>query len=105
MAQLEILGTEVLTPMADAMWLVDRERPDIERAEEFLEAVGGQTLGRHEEQPQSFLARRPHHLALLDFGRRAVDLTRVDVELAESVDLVLHERDERRHDDRQLSRQ
>ena len=100
----EVVGPEVVAPLRDAVRLVDHEQPDARGAEALHEAARREALGRHVEQPQ--VARRR---ALERGGVGARLLLRVDERHAvaeaarlERLDLVLHQRHERRDDHREV---
>ena len=100
----EVVGTEVVAPLRDAVRLVDDEQPDRHLAQRLEEARRGEALGRDVEQPQLAGARALQHRAVLvgvalgvderDASRRAP---------LQRLDLVLHQRDERRDDDREVA--
>ncbi len=97
--QREVVGAEVVTPLGDAVRLVDREEGDAPLFEEALDRLGIEPLWRDVEQVE--LAREVGALHRSTLGRQ---LARVEVRGAhavahERVDLVVHERDERRHHD------
>ena len=91
--------------MADAVRLIDGEGPHIEADQKLLKALRYQPLRRDEEQSQLPRARRAHQLPFLYLGGRAIDLTCVDAKVAKRVHLILHQRDQRRYDHRQISGQ
>ena len=99
----EVVRPEVVAPLRDAVRLVDDEQPDPRLPDPLQEAGRGEALRRHVEQP-----RAARHGAL---DGRAVGgrvLLRVDERhharrgALERLDLVLHQRDERRDDQRQV---
>ena len=97
--QLQVLGAEVVAPLRHAVRLVDGEQRDARAAEEVEAARRGQALGRDVQQVE--LARE--QCALGGAGglrvQRRVEKRRAHAELRQRGDLVLHQRDERRHDD------
>jgi hypothetical protein len=101
LAQLPVLGTEVVTPVADAVRFIDRERAHVHAAEQRAERRRRQALGRDEEQAQRAVERTGFDRALLVRRGRAVQRRRGHAGRDERVDLVLHQRDERRDDDGQ----
>ena len=101
--QPEVVGPEVVPPLRDAVRLVDHEEPELGLADPLEEPGRGEALGRDVEQP-----RAPGHRAV---DRRAVRrrvLLGVDERDApgrdalERLDLVLHQRHERRDDQREI---
>ena len=99
----EVVGAEVVAPLRDAVRLVDDEQPDPRALHRLEERRRGEALGRDVQQAQLAGRRALERRAVV----RAVAL-RVDERDAagrdrrERVDLVLHERDERRDDERQV---
>ena len=102
-AQQAVLGPEVVAPVADAVRFVDGDEPDAPAHELTLEALAvlaHQPLGRHVEQPEPRLAQPVHRRLPLRRGHRAVEPRRGDAAGDEAIDLVLHQRNQRRHDQR-----
>ncbi len=101
--QKEVIGAEVVTPLRDAVRLVDHEQPDPYLPDELCEPRRGKALGRDIEQPD-LSGRRPGQR--LTVGGPA--LLRVDEldpsgrDLAQRGHLVLHQRDERRDHEREV---
>jgi hypothetical protein len=93
--ELAVLGTEVVAPLADAVGLVDHDRPHADRRELLRELRLRHSLRRHEEQPQTAIGERRQHLASLDAAEAAVQGRGGIAVGPQPVDLVLHERDER----------
>jgi hypothetical protein len=99
-AELHVLGPEVVPPLRHAVRLVDGEQRDPEAVEPRQERVAHQRLGRDVQEVQ--LARvQPCERAprVRRLQRRVVE-GRLDAVRHEGVDLVLHERDQGRDDDR-----
>ena len=106
-SELAVLRPEIVAPLADAVRLVDGDEAHaalLQHPPEALAALADQPLGRHVEQPAAILAqrwrgpRRARAAVSVLFrydGRDAVD--------AQAVDLILHQRDERRHDQREAA--
>ena len=99
----EIVRPEVVAPHADAVHLVDHDEADADRPQRLDERGVAEPLGRGVEESRAALGdvadpvRR--HLVVerrVDERRRRGDLGR------QLVDLVLHQRDERREDERRL---
>ena len=102
----EVVGPEVVAPLRDAVRLVDDEEADRHLAQRLEEPGRGEALRRDVEQPQLAGARAVEHRAVglgvllgVDERDRAADAP------LERLDLVLHQRDERRDDDRQVRAQ
>ena len=99
LGQREVVGPEVVAPLGDAVRLVDGEERHRAALEEPLGRLAVEPLGRDVEQVE--LARE---VGAFDRGTLGGLLARVEVGGAhavahERVDLVVHERDERRHHD------
>ena len=97
-ADAEIARAEVVAPFADAMRLVHREQRHADRAQPLGRAAHVEALGRHVEQLDltALRARKPaRHLGA---GQRRVDERGRQIARGERVDLILHQRDERRDD-------
>ncbi len=94
-AQLEVVGAEVVAPLAHAVRLVDHEKVDRRAAQQRAELGLGQLLGRGVDE----LLAAPRHdlLGLLPLARRhrAVEGNGIDAFLGEGFSLVLHQGDER----------
>ena len=98
-AQREIVGPEVVAPLRHAVRLVDRDDTELSARQEPQRGLGVQPLGRHVQQVE--LA---GEVGTLDGGALGRRLSRVEVGGAhavgdERVDLVVHQRDERAHDE------
>ena len=93
----EVVGAEVVAPLRDAVRLVDREQGDAAALEEPLRGLGVEPLGRDVEQVE--LAGEVGALDPRPFGRllAGVQVGGAHAVAHEGVDLVVHERDERRH--------
>ena len=93
----QVVGPEVVAPLAQAVRLVDGEERDLAPCERGAEARVAEALRRHEHEPAGAVGeRREHRLGLarrqrgVEHARRAVPGGR------ERVALVAHQRDERR---------
>ena len=104
-SQPPILRPEIVPPLADAVRLVNGDEPYadlLQGSPERLAALADQPLGRHVQQPAAIAragcartaSRSPGSSVLF----RYVGLDPVD---PEAVDLILHQRDEWRHDERE----
>ncbi|HEX3578319.1 MAG TPA: hypothetical protein VHY33_07120 [Thermoanaerobaculia bacterium] len=85
------------------MRFIDRERRHGRAAEELAKVRHRQPFGRDEEQSQRPFIQRTLDVTLFGTRLRAVELRRRDAACHQAVDLIFHQRDERRHDDRQRS--
>ena len=102
--ELPVLGPEIVSPLADAVRFVHRDEADAagrEQVEEAVAALADQPLGRDVEQAIASLAQAGDDVRLLVRRERAVVERRRHAVADERVDLVLHQRDERRDDDRE----
>ena len=100
-AELPVLRPEVVSPLADAVRLVDGDELHValrEQRQEPVAALADQPLRRHVEQPVAPLAQAGRHRRLLVRAERAVVERRRHAVADERVDLILHQRDERRDD-------
>ena len=102
--QAEVVRPEVVPPLGDAMGLVDHEQADARLAHPLDEPGRGEALRSHVEEAHLAGGRPLDHL-----GVRARVLLGVDERdavrepaRAERLHLVLHERHERRHHDREV---
>ena len=97
-AQPQVLGAEVVAPLAHAVGLVDRDQRELGAVEQREEARREQPLGRHVEQVEA--AVRHVALDLVGLGRveRAVQVRRAHPQLPQGVHLVLHQGDQRADD-------
>ncbi len=98
-AQREIVGPEVVAPLRHAVRLVDRDDTELSARQEPQRGLGVQPLGRHVQQVE--LA---GEVGALDGGALGRCLSGVEVGGAhavgdERVDLVVHQGDERAHDE------
>ena len=106
-AELAVLRPEVVAPVADAVRFVDGDEAHAPARELPLKAgaaIAHQPLGRDVEQPQPPVAERRQRRRALVGGRGAVETRRRHAALDQAVDLVLHQRDERRDDERDAGR-
>ena len=82
------------------MRLVDGEERDLHARQLSDEALVVEALGRHVEQAELAAAQSLRDVAQLVEREARVDARRRHAERRERVDLILHERDQRRDDDR-----
>ena len=100
-SQAAILGAEVVAPGADAVGFVDRRERDVRLGQELEGPRHEQPLGSDVEQFERPAADLARDVATLLGREGAVDRRGRHAALPQRVDLVLHQRNERRHDDRQ----
>ncbi len=98
-AELPVLRAKVVAPLADAVRLVHREEGGGGALQPLEEPVHHQPLGRQVEQLHAAGGERAHHRRTLGRRLAAVEHGGGHAGLAQAVDLVLHERDQRRDDD------
>jgi hypothetical protein len=98
--QLQVVGTEVVSPLGDAMSLVDREERDGRPLEEGQEALVVEPLRRDVQQLQRAAVQLPGDLLDLRRRQRRVQPRRRDPPPSQGIDLILHQGDERGHDQR-----
>ena len=99
--ELAVFRAEVVAPLRDAVRLVDGEQGDARALQQRQEARRQQALRRDVEQVELAVgeqrARPPARVAGIE---RGVEERRAHAELPQRLDLVLHQRDQRRDDDR-----
>jgi hypothetical protein len=101
-SELTIFRSEVVPPLTDAVRLVDGNETEVaarEPGEEAIAAVPRKALGRDVEQPVAAFAHPASDRGLLVRAQRAVVQRGGHTVADQRVDLILHQRDERRHDD------
>ncbi len=100
LAQPAVVGPEVVAPFRDAMGFVDDEARDRHVAQHLHEMIRREPLRRDIEQAQLARSGRPDRVRARIGGQHRVQRRGADPPPVELVDLVLHQRDERRHDQR-----
>ena len=103
LGQLQVVGPEVVAPLGDAVRLVDGEQRDASARELCEEALVVEALRRDVEKLQRAGAEPIEDLALLGGVEARVEPRRVDPAPLQEVDLILHQRDQRRDHDRHPS--
>jgi hypothetical protein len=103
-AEPEVVRAEVVAPLRHAVRLVDHEEADPRRGDPLEEPGRREALRRDVEQPQVAARRGREHVAVGGRVLLGVDHRHPVAEAArlQRVDLVLHQRHERRDDDRQV---
>ncbi len=99
-AELAVLGTEFVSPLGDAVGFVDGEKRDGHLLEPTQRIGAGEALGRKIKQTISSGAGVADDFGLLVVTEKAIQDGGGDSHLRELRGLVLHERDQRRDDDR-----
>ena len=97
--QLEVVGPEVVAPLGDAVRLVDGEQRDGRVGQLGEEALVVEALGCDVEELQAAGAEAVGDVTGLRLLDARVEPRRVDSLTDEGVDLILHQRDQRRDDD------
>ena len=101
--ELAVLGPEIVPPLADAVRLVDGDEPHAAFAQEAAQAIAAladEPLRRHVEQPARIGSNPRQHLVALRQRQRAVQVGGRHAIHPKAIDLILHQRDQRRNDER-----
>ncbi len=97
----EVVRAEVVPPHADAVHLVDHDQADVDARDRVEEVALPQAFGRHVEQAVAPLRRGTQPRGRFVRIERGVDQRRLGRDLGRQlVDLVLHQRDQRREHER-----
>ena len=103
-SELPVLGTEVVSPLTDAVGLVDRDEahaPLLERTPEALTALADQAFRGDVEQTAAIFAQAGDHAVAFVSGLRAVQVGGRHTVDPQAVHLIFHQRDQRRYDQRE----
>ena len=99
-ADAQVVRAKVVAPLHDAVRLVDREERQLDVADELGEAFEGEALGRGVDDLVLARAQAAQTaFALVAIERRREERRR-DAARGQTAHLILHQRDERRDDDR-----
>ncbi len=98
-SQLEVVRPEVVPPLGDAVRLVDREQRDRRLGQLGEEALVVEPLGCDVEELQAAGAEAVGDVACLGLLDARIEPRCIDALEHERVDLILHQRDQRRDDD------
>ncbi len=98
-AEREVGGPKVVPPFRDAVSLVYDDEVDQALRERFEKRRIGHALRRREDELAALVPDHVEPRALLVRRKRAVQLRCLYARLPELIDLILHQRDERRDDD------
>ena len=98
--ELEVLGPEIVAPLRDAVCFVDGEEGDSEPVEQREGALAHQSFRRDVEQVERSCAGVVLDLPYFIEGERRVQIPGAYPHLQQRIDLILHQCDERRDDDR-----
>ena len=104
-AQLPVVGPEFVSPLRDAVRLINRKKRNRHLLEPRERVLARQPLRRHVQQPVLSVTRLADHIGLLRFRQRAVQQRRRNSHLRQLRRLILHQRDQRRNHDHGFSRQ
>ena len=97
--QAAVLGAELVPPGADAMRFVDREQGHLPPLQPLERARHQQPLRRHVQQVEPSSVEQPGDLARHGRLDLAVQRASGNAELPQGCDLIVHQGDQRRHDD------
>ena len=101
MAEPGVVGAKIVPPLADAMGLVDRQQLHPHRPNRIEKSPAAKPLGHHVEQPKLAGRHAVEPVVLLRRRERAVDEAHRQPQRMELIDLVFHQRDQRRNHQRQ----
>ena len=104
-AEPEVVGAEVVAPLGDAVRLVDDEEGRPGRGEIVEDGGVGELLGGEEEKLERVLGQLGERLLALALRHARVELRGAERAVAQPVDLVALERDQRRDDKGRALRQ
>ncbi|MNZ89588.1 hypothetical protein D3C78_1085190 [compost metagenome] len=97
LTQLQVLGAEIVTPLRNAVGLVDGEQGNVQAAKEIQHPRLYQALRRQVKHLHFTATQAPSEVTLLFRTEGGVQGSRRDPEFIEGGDLVVHQRDQRRH--------
>ncbi len=100
-AELPVLGTKIVAPLADAVRFVDGDEPHaglLQHAAKPLAPLAHQPLRRHVQQTALVVAQARQHRVAFVGCQRAVQIRGRHAVDAQAVDLILHQRNQRRDD-------
>ena len=100
LAEVAVVGAELVPPLRDAVRLVDGDERRVRLGQEAAEPGHGETLRRDVQQLRPPLEDAALRVGGLLRRERAVDVARADAVRVQRVHLVLHQRDQRRDDER-----
>ncbi len=96
-ADAQVIGPEIVAPLADAMRLVHGDQRHARLCQHPLRPARGQPFRREVEQLERAVVQRAEHGVGLFLGIARGQRTGGDAGLAQPADLVAHQRDERRN--------
>ena len=95
--QAEILRTEIMAPLRDAVRFVDRKERDATGRKQLKAAIGEQALGRHIKQINLACPHGSLDPAGLIEAERGVEVFGAHAVFAQGIDLILHQSNQRRN--------
>ncbi len=101
LAKAQILGAEIVSPLADAVRLVDGQQRQLALGDDREKSRRAEPLRRHVEQSAESVAQPRHRLALLIPALPAAQHHRRNAQRAQLPHLVGHQRNQRRDDQRE----
>ena len=90
-----------MPPLTHAVGFIDREERELRIVKQAMSRIGQQTFRCHIEQFQFASAGLLSNLVFFGARQRAIQKCSTDSASDQRVDLIFHQRDQRRHDDRQ----
>ena len=96
----QIVRTKIMSPLRDTMRLVHNKHTDSHLRYDPLERRHTQSLRRNINDFICALHRTFFHIIDLFFGKRTVDISRLNTVLHKHMHLILHQRDQRRYNQR-----
>ena len=99
-AECEVVGAEVVPPLGDTVRLVDHKEPHAVALQPGDEPAVRESFRRDVQQRRATLGEVDEAAILLARRERRVDVVSGDARGLQGLHLVLHERDQRRHDER-----
>ena len=93
-----VVGPEIVPPLADTVSLVDGEPRDVQLGNRVAEGLASKALGSHEQEVQLATNRAGQPLFTFTGAQRGIHEACSHAARHEPVDLILHQRDQRAHD-------
>ena len=98
-SEFEVVRAEIMTPLRNAVRLVDGEEADVDFGKKVGEGRRIKAFRRDVKEIELIAIERDHNFAPFRRGGRGVNRRRVHAVFERRVDLILHEREERTNDD------
>ena len=93
--QFEVVGTEVVPPLRDAVGLIHREQGDIDLIQRCAETFVVEAFRGHVEQTQLAASELSHNLPVLIGTEAGIETAGDDASRGQRIDLILHQSDQR----------